>query len=61
MQMQELWKAWLGSRAHSTTWEGLLPLACYKIPRSLCPTAMEGLLQTTLTSGEKRTSELNAA
>lgn len=58
MQMrEELWKAWPISRAHSTTWEGLLPLACYKIPSLLCPTAMEGLWQTTLIFGEERTSE----
>lgn len=61
MQMQELWKAWLVSRANSTTWEGLLPLACCKIPSLLRPAAMERLSQTTLTFGEKRTSELSAA
>ena len=52
-QMRELWKAWLVSRAHSTTWEGL-SLACSRIPSLLCPPAMEGLGQTTLTLERKK-------
>lgn len=37
-----------------------LPLACYKIPSFPLHTAMERLSETTLTVGEKRTSELSA-